>query len=376
MIKQPPSNPSTIHSESEDQIDIIALLSKVWAGRKFVIKTAVISAVIGVLVAILTPNTYTASSMFTPNSSGSSPAGASGLKGLASLAGINIGSSMEGAKEISPMLYGKILESYTFKKSILDAPLKNLEEVRSLRDYLEQEASSSSFFGTVKEYTIGLPSKIIGWFKSDTKEVSLQSVEGMNTVSEEEFEYFKVIDEILTLNINDKDGYLEITATSKLPQLAAQLVKNGENILQNQIIAIKTKSSSELLAYLEEQYTIKNKLLIEAQDNLANFKDRNLNISRSSFSNAQTRLEAELQVATSVFQNVVTQLEQVKLQVAKDTPVFSFLKPVVVPTEKSAPKRSLIVIIWLFLGVVVSIGYLLAKEPLLDILKQIKNNPS
>ena len=364
------------HSEAEDQIDIIALLSKVWAGRRFVIKSAVIAAVIGVLVAILTPNTYTASSMFTPNSSGSSPAGASGLKGLASLAGINIGSSMEGAKEISPMLYGKILESYTFKKELLEAPLLNLDKVTSLRDYFEQEATSSSFFGTVKEYTIGLPSKIIGWFKSEPKEASLQSVEGMNTISEEEFEYFKGIDKMLTLNINDKDGYLEITATSKLPQLAAQLVKNGENILQNQIIAIKTKSSSELLAYLEEQYTIKNKLLIEAQDNLANFKDRNLNISRSSFSNAQTRLEAELQVATSVFQNVVTQLEQVKLQVAKDTPVFSFLKPVVVPTEKSAPKRSLIVIIWLFLGVIVSIGYLLAKEPMLDMIKQIKNNPS
>ena len=68
----------------------------------------------------------------------------------------------------------------------------------------------------------------------------------MNTVSEEEFGYFKTIDEMLTLNINDKDGYLEITATSKLPQLAAQLVKNGENILQNQIIAIKTKSSSRV----------------------------------------------------------------------------------------------------------------------------------
>ena len=312
----------------------------------------------------------------TPNSCGSSPAGTCGLKGLASLAGINIGSSLEGAKEISPMLYGKILESYTFKKELLEAPLKNLGEVNSLRNYFEQEASSSSFFETIKEYTIGLPSKIIGLFKSESKESSLQSVGGINTLSKEEFGYFKTIDGMLTLNINDKDGYLEITATSKLPQLAAQLVKSGENILQNQIIAIKTKSSSELLAYLEEQYTIKNKLLIEAQDNLANFKDRNLNISRSSFSNAQTRLEAELQVATSVFQNVVTQLEQVKLQVAKDTPVFSFLKPVVVPTEKSAPKRSLIVIIWLFLGVVVSVGYLLAKEPLLDVLKQIKSNPS
>ena len=364
------------HLEAEDQIDIIALISKVWAGRKFVIKSAVIASVIGVLVAISTPNTYTASSMFTPNSSGGSSGGPSGLKGLASLAGINIGSSIEGAKEISPMLYGKILESYTFKKELLEAPLKNLGEVNSLRDYFEQEASSSSFFGTIKDYTIGLPSKIIGWFKSDTKEASLQSVEGMNTVSVEEFEYFIAIDEMLTLNINEKDGYLEITATSKLPQLAAQLVKSVENILQNQIISIKTKSSLELLTYLEEQYTIKNKLLIEAQDNLANFKDRNLNISRSSFSNSQTRLEAELQIATSVFQNVVTQLEQVKLQVAKDTPVFSFLKPVVVPTEKSAPKRSLIVVIWLFFGVVVSIGYLLAKEPMLDMMKQIKNNPS
>ena len=58
------------HIEAEDQIDIIALISKVWAGRRFVIKSAVIASVIGVLVAISTPNTYTASSMFTPNSSG------------------------------------------------------------------------------------------------------------------------------------------------------------------------------------------------------------------------------------------------------------------------------------------------------------------
>ena len=84
----------------EDQIDIIALLSKVWAGRKFIIKSAVIASVIGVLVAISTPNTYTASSMFIPNSSGGYSGGSSGIKAFASLAGINIGSSMEGAKEI------------------------------------------------------------------------------------------------------------------------------------------------------------------------------------------------------------------------------------------------------------------------------------
>ena len=356
------------HSKAEDQIDIIiALISKVWAGRKFIIISALIAAVIGVLVAISTPNTYTASSIFIPNSSGSSSGGSSGLKGLASLAGINIGSGMEGGKEISPMLYGKILESYTFKKELLEAPLKNFEDVTSLRDFFEKGSSSSSFIGTVKDYTIGLPSKIIGWFKPEDNESSLQSsVEGVNFITKEELNYFKMIENMLLLEVNKKNGYLEIEAKSKVPQLSAQMVKNAVNILQKQIIAIKIKSSSELLSYLKKQYIIKNNLLTEAQNNLANFKDRNLNISTNSFSNSQTRLEAELAIATSVFQNVVTQLEQVKLQVAKDTPVFSFLKPVVVPTERSAPKRKFIVFSWLLFGV-----SLFVKDQIIDFIKKL-----
>ena len=87
----------------------------------------------------------------------------------------------------------------------------------------------------------------------------------------------------------------------------------------------------------------------------------------------QTRLQSELQVANSVFENVVTQLEQVKLQVTKDTPVFSIVKPVVFPNNKSEPKRSMILIIWLFLGAVLSIGFVLAKEPVQNILKEINS---
>ena len=57
-----------------------------------------------------------------------------------------------------------------------------------------------------------------------------------------------MIDNMLYLISMKKNGYLEIIATSKLPQLSAQLVKNGENILQNQIIAIKTRSSSRIIS--------------------------------------------------------------------------------------------------------------------------------
>lgn len=361
-------NHQNVHPETEDQIDIVALLAKIWAARKFILIIVGVFSILGVVISLATPNQYTASSMFTPNATKSS-AGGAGLKGLASLAGINLGSMDQGANEVSPLLYDKIMQSATFKKKLLAAPLQNVGEATNLKTYFELN-STFSILGTVKEYIIGLPSKLFGSKESNQQH---SEIAGIELVTEEDFEYIKMIDELLNININDKDGYIEFSAKSESPQIAAQLTKNGIDLLQAEIIKIKTKSSLELLAYLEEQYAEKKEDLTKAQNNLSSFKDSNFSIARNSFSNTQTRLETELQTATAVFQNVVTQLEQVKLQVAKDTPVFSIVKPVVLPNEKSNPKRSLIVVIWLFLGLVLSVGFVLAKEPVMDILLQIKN---
>ena len=70
---------------------------------------------------------------------------------------------------------------------------------------------------------------------------------------------------------------------------------------------------------------------------------------------------------------MASQVEQAKLQVNKDTPVFTTIKPVTIPYERSAPKRSQIVIIFGLLGFVLSCGYVLVKEPANDILKSIKS---
>ena len=71
-------------------------------------------------------------------------------------------------------------------------------------------------------------------------------------------------------------------------------------------------------------------------------------------------------------QQLASQLEQAKLQVNKDTPVFTTIKPVTVPYEKTAPKRSQIVISFLFLGFVLSSGYVLVKEYVIEFIKSIK----
>jgi len=48
--------------------------------------------------------------------------------------------------------------------------------------------------------------------------------------------------------------------------------------------------------------------------------------------------------------------EQAKIQVKKDTPVFTIIEPVTVPSEKSKPNRLMILFIWFFLGGVVGAG--------------------
>jgi len=46
---------------------------------------------------------------------------------------------------------------------------------------------------------------------------------------------------------------------------------------------------------------------------------------------------------------------------------------VTIPYERSAPKRSLIVIVYAFLGLILSSGFVLVKEPVKEILKSIRS---
>jgi uncharacterized protein involved in exopolysaccharide biosynthesis len=55
-------------------------------------------------------------------------------------------------------------------------------------------------------------------------------------------------------------------------------------------------------------------------------------------------------------------LEQSKIQVKEETPVFSILQPAMIPHQKSKPKKPMIVAIWLFLGGIVGAGIVFGRE--------------
>ena len=358
------------HNSSEDEIDLIELLKKVYLEKKFILKVSVLVGLFGIVYALFQPNEFTSTTTFIPQLSSGVKTGGSSLSGLASLAGINLG-DMESSSEFPPSLYPQVVNGIPFKIDLLSSTINLNGGEILVKDYFSNQGGSSlNILGTIKKYTIGLPSLILGSFNS--QDVALSKSE-IYTVTEEDQELFKTVSSALSLSINDKEGFITISFTDNDKNIAAQITQIAQTLLQKKIIEFKNQSSKEMLDFATKQYDEKQTSYEKLQDKRAIFVDKNINISSSLFQNKLSRIESEVNISASIVQQLASQVEQAKLQVNKDTPVFTTIQPVTIPFERSAPKRSQIVIVFGFLGIVVSVGYVLVKEPLKEILKSIKS---
>ena len=57
----------------------------------------------------------------------------------------------------------------------------------------------------------------------------------------------------------------------------------------------------------------------------------------------------------------------------KNTPIFTVIKPVVIPNDRLKPKRKTIVLIYSFFGIVITSIWVLIKNPLYDIISDIRS---
>jgi len=85
-------------------------------------------------------------------------------------------------------------------------------------------------------------------------------------------------------------------------------------------------------------------------------------------------LQSQYQVAFAVYTEMAKQLENAKIRVKEETPVFAIIEPVSIPTEKTKPKKAQILVIWLFLGAIIGVSWVFGKHYLRDIKKKWKES--
>lgn len=350
-------------SQTEDEIDLIQLAKTLWEGRRTVIRTTIIFMVLGLFIAIFSAKEYTASTTMVPQSSEGGSSMGSSLGGLAAMAGINLG-SMGGGSDIPPTLYPKILGSIPFQKELMQTKLsiEGQNEKVTFADYY-LEIKKPNLLGYIKKYSIGLPGVIIKAIRGDAdKFQSRVEGEGLISISMDEKKLIERLSEQLSLEVNDKDGYVSLSARMPEAKAAAQLAKKAQELLQQAITAFKIQKAKDQLAFVEERYAEKQNEAGKAQQKLAKFRDRNKNVTRALAQTEEEGLLAEYNLVYGVYSELAKQLETQKIQVKEDTPVFTIIEPVSIPIDKSKPKRPMILIIWTFLGGIVGVGMVFGKE--------------
>jgi len=328
---------------NSDEIDLIELLKKVWKGRKKIIFISFIFVIIGVVSSLLLPVVYSSSTTFINSQVESSSS--SSLSGVASLVGINLG-GMSSGNEIPATMYPQIGESVEFKRRLLDKYIDKNETLklkRFLIDYHDLDSEGFTF--------------------NDNKYF----------VSEGDSDLFKILEDIISISVNEKDGFVSISANMPESEYAANMCINARELLQESVINNRIKSAKQKLEYSEEQLNSKRVEFEEIQNKLAYFNDSNLNLVTSTVINERSKLEAEFQIINAVMIELSKQVERRKLQVSEDTPVFSIIKEASMPVKRSYPKRAQMVLIFGFMGLVVSILYTLIKGPIAHILKEINS---
>ena len=359
-----------------DEIDLVELIQKVWQGRKIAIKISVVFALLGVIFALSSTNIYTATTTFIPKGKSSGSVGGS-LGSLASLAGISLGGMSGGDSEIPPTMYPMVLNSIPFleKTLLLEVPLNGQNIV--IKEYLLtqmyfKESNSFDFLNFLKKYTIGLPALLKG--KIFAKMNALPSAAENITIKRltyEDEQLFNYLKGLVTISGDKKEGFITLSVQDKDPQVAAIIAQNTQHLLQQEVIDFKIKNAQELLTFTETLYTEKKVAFEALQDELASFRDQHQNISSGLFENKLSRLESELAIASAVNEELAKQVEQARIQVSKDTPIFTIIDPVVIPNQRTSPKRTLIVFGFTFLGFFLGLGYALIKEPFAAMRKQV-----
>jgi LPS O-antigen subunit length determinant protein (WzzB/FepE family) len=352
---------TTQNSMGEKEIDLIILAKSIYNEKIVIVKFVFLFIFLGFLVAFLSPTTYSASSTFIPQTSESST-GAGSLGGLASLAGINLG-NMGTNNDIPPTLYPKFLSSGKFKKALLQAPItiEGQSESITYAHYYE-EIAQPNILEYVHMYTLGLPGLISKSFKSVPEETTLIAEGELIKFKPSEVTHFKRLENQVSVLINEKEGLVTLFFKMPEPLMAAQMAKYAQDLLQNEVISYKISNAREQLKFTEERYLEKQLEFKKIQTQLSYFRDRNQNIVSATAQNQLQLLEADYNFSFSIFTELAKQLEQAKLQVAKDTPIFSIIEPVTIPTQKSAPKQSLIIIIFAFVGLILSIFYIFGMK--------------
>lgn len=297
---------SGVYPHKDDEIDLRDIFLTLWAGKWLILAVALAFTIAGIIYALHQPNIYQSSVLLAPANEEGSLNGISGqLGGLASLAGINIGSGSSNQTVIAK----EVLQSRAF---LADFVKRHRLEVPLLGTSGWSEATNSWIYnGELYDSETGQ------WLADESgKTFEPTDWELVNALKQEH----------ISVSENKDNGMITLKVRSLSPvasqQWAEWLVADINEHMRRKDVA----ESNARISYLEEKLN-------------------------------DTNVAGMQQV---FYQLIESETRTVMLANAQKEYVFETIDPAVIPEEKVGPKRGLIVALSVMLGTMLGVALVFA----------------
>lgn len=305
----------------------------------------IIFAILGVCFSFLISKKYTAQTILLPEYN---------MSKNNSFFSMAMGMERTGAEKLVPELYPNILSSTPFGQYILEQPVTDQSgrEYKTLKAYLATQSKP------------GLMARLLGLFSSGKKEPVKSAKPGklskdILVLSQNQMSLINSSKGLIQTTVDNKNGIITLACEMKDPVVAAILVELSKNYLVTYVEEYRTSKTEEQATFLEERVKEAKSRQQSAEYALQSYRDRNRNTFLNVARIEEQRLQSDFTLAQTIYSDLVSRLEQARVKVKEEKPVFKVLEPVKVPLGKSSPKRPIIGFIFGIAGAFITLLYII-----------------
>ena len=339
-----------VEAVEESSIDWQNLLSKAWRGKKFIITVTVVFMFLGLISALTMTRIYTSKVTLVPELGKSTSSSLSSLSSMLGLGGMTMGSS---ADAYHVTVYPEVVASTPFVAKMFDMrvtdPKKGIDT--TLIGYLTRERFS---IGSV----IGYVTKPIFSLFSNKEEETKGNELNLFHLTKEQDRIVKTMNKAIQVDVDKKTGETTIQVTMDNPVIAATVADTVCKHLREYIVEYRTRKAREDLENYKKIADESYQRYLKASKAYAYYQDHNRGLILNAVISEGSRLSNELQIASQLYQQMKLQAEMARGKVIDEKPVFAIIQPATVPLLPQN-SRAKVLIIWTFVGFVLSCAWVL-----------------
>ena len=336
----------------DDEVDLLGVLLVVARRRRLVALVAAGVVALGVVLALTLPSMYTANATLVRESTGEMGSLSGGLSALRSF-GISLGGESSG---LSVDAFPDLLMSREVQLALLaDTVYAPSHGGRvAVRDVLLKPTATGRVLGVL--------TAPLRWVRGSASPRPTRPAGSDQPLALTEADQvaLSILGSHLAVETDLENGLMTVAASAQDAYFAAALVDRAVFHLTERVREIQTQKADQNLAFVKNRLRESEAEMRQANGRLASFEDQNRNIQTARLRVDRDRLQQDLSFKRQVYTELRTEQTRAELERQRSEPVITFVDRPVVPAFPSGPRRAVLVIGSLLLGLALGAAAALA----------------